>query len=175
MNKWKDTGYLMHIAIFIDILSPMRQLSLSLQRDKHNPVKVTRHLNEFTRTISRLHLMTENSLDEHDDGQVKTCSKIFCSKVENDDGEFCYQGIKLTKYELTFKQGKTVYDSAISNICTKAEQRFSSFVESVAFSNILSLLDTKSCPNDDFISFGNREINKLTEHYMVLLKKMEAM
>ena len=28
VNKWKDTGYLMHIAIFIDILSPMCRLSL---------------------------------------------------------------------------------------------------------------------------------------------------
>ena len=48
VNKWKDTGNLMHIAIFIDILSAMSQLSLSLQRDKHDPVKVTRCLNEFT-------------------------------------------------------------------------------------------------------------------------------
>ena len=55
--------------------------------------------------------------------------------------------------------------------CTKVEQRFSSFVESVAFSNILLLLDTKSWPKDDFVSSGNREINKLTEQYMSLLKK----
>ena len=48
VNKSKNTGYLMHIAIFIDILSPMRRLSLSLQRDKHDPVKVSRRLNEFT-------------------------------------------------------------------------------------------------------------------------------
>ena len=41
VNKWKDTGYLMHIAIFIDIISPMSRLILSLQRDKHDPVKVT--------------------------------------------------------------------------------------------------------------------------------------
>ena len=64
-----------------------------------------------------------------------------------------------------------VYDSAISKICTKVEQRFSSFVESVAFSNISLLLDSKSWPNDDFVSFGNHEIDKLTEHYMILLKK----
>ena len=50
VNKWKDTVYLMHIAIIIDILSLMRQLSLSLQRDKQDPVKVTRRLNEFTWT-----------------------------------------------------------------------------------------------------------------------------
>ena len=45
VNKWKDTGYLVHIAIFIDILSLMCRLSLSLQHDNHDPVKVTRHLN----------------------------------------------------------------------------------------------------------------------------------
>ena len=83
--------------------------------------------------MSKLRLIIENSLDENDDGHVKTCFKTFCSKVENDDSEFCYQGIKLAKYELTIKRAKTVYTSAISNICTKLEQRFSSFVESVAF------------------------------------------
>ena len=121
MNKWKDTGYL--IAIFIDILSPMYRLSPSLQCDKHNPVKVTRRLNEFTWTMSKLRLIIENSLDEDDDEQVKTCFKTFCLKVENDDREFCYQGIKLAKYELTIKQAKTVYANAILNICTKVKQK----------------------------------------------------
>ena len=54
VNKWKDTGYLMHIVIFLYILSPMRQLSLSLQRDKHDPVNIIRRLNEFTWTMSKL-------------------------------------------------------------------------------------------------------------------------
>ena len=124
VNTWKDTGYLMHISIFIDILSPMRQLSLSLQHEMHDLVKVTRRLNEFTCTMSKLHLIIENSLDEDDDGQVKTCFKTFCSKVENDDGEFCYQGIKLPKYELTFKQAKTVYTSAISKFALKLNKDF---------------------------------------------------
>ena len=106
----------MHIATFIDILSAMSQLSLSLQRDKHDPVKVTRCLNEFTQTMSKLHLITENSLDEDDDGKVKTCFKTFCSKIEIDGGEFCYHGIKLAKYEFTIKRAKTVYANAILNI-----------------------------------------------------------
>ena len=149
----------------------MHELSLSLQCNKHSPVNVTRCLNEFTWRLSKLYLIIENSLDKDNDGQMKTCFKTFCLKVENDDGEFCYEGIKLTKYELTIKWAKAIYASAISNICTKVEQRFSSFVESVAFSNILLLLDTKSWPKDDFVSFGNCDINKLTEHYMALLKK----
>ena len=149
----------------------MRRLSFSLQCDKHNPVKINRRLNEFTWTMSKLSLIIENALDENDNGQVKTRFKTFCSKVENDGGEFCYQGIKLAKYKLTIKRAKTVYTSAISNICTEVEQRFSSFVERVAFSNILLLLDTKSWPKDDFVSFGNRKINKLTDRYIALLRK----
>ena len=70
MNKWKDTGYLMHIAIFI-ILSLICRLSLSLQCQKQDPVKLTRHLNEFTWTILKLHLIIENSLDKVGDRQMK--------------------------------------------------------------------------------------------------------
>ena len=73
--------------------------------------------------------------------------------------------------ELTIKRAKTVYTSAISNICTKFEQRFSTFVESVVVSNILLSLDTKSWPKDDSVTFGNYKINKLTDHDTALLKK----
>ena len=128
-----DTGYLMHISIFNDILSLMHQSRLSLQHDKHNPVKMIRHLNKFTWIMSKLGLIIQNSLGKDDDEQFKTCFKT-CFK--NYSG-FCYQDIKLAKCELTIKLAKTVYTSAISNICIKAEQRFSSFVESAAFSNIL--------------------------------------
>ena len=65
----------MHIAIFIDILSLMCSLSFSLQRDKHDPIKITWHLNEFIWTMSKLHLIIEKSLDEDNDEQVKTCTK----------------------------------------------------------------------------------------------------
>ena len=72
--------------------------------------------------------------------------------------------------ELTIKRAKTVYTSAISNICTKFEQRFSTFVEFVVVSILLSL-DTKSWPKDNSVTFGNYKINKLTDHDTALLKK----
>ena len=121
--------------------------------------------------MSKLRLLIENSLDNDGDGQVKTCFKTFCSKVENDGGKFFYQGINLSKYELTIERAKAVYTSAISTICTKVEQRFSSFTESVAFSNIPMLLDTSSWPRNDSFSFGNCEIDELTDHYLALLEK----
>ena len=147
----------------------MHRLSLSLQCGKHDPVKVTMHLDEITWTMSKLCLIVENSLGKDDDRQVKTYFKNYL-KVKNDDSKFCYQVIKITKCELTIKQAKTVSTRTISNICSKFEQRFYTFVESVVFSNIL-LLDTKSWPKDDLITLGNHEINKSTDHDTALLKK----
>ena len=40
LNKWQDAGYIIHMAILIDILSPLRRLSLSMimQQENHDPV-----------------------------------------------------------------------------------------------------------------------------------------
>ena len=85
----------MHIAIFMDILSLMYQLSLSLQRDKHDPVKVTTHLNEFTWTMSKLCLIIENSLDEDDDGQVRHVSKPSVRKLKTMTGNSFIKALSL--------------------------------------------------------------------------------
>ena len=122
--------------------------------------------------MSKLCLIIEN-LDEDDDGQVKTCFKTFCLKVENDDWEFCYQGIKLSKYELTITWAKTVYRTLVQyqTFALKLNKDFLRLWILLHFQTLL-LLDNKSWPKDDFVSFGNREINKLTEHYMALQKWM---
>ena len=41
LNKWQDAGYVIHMAIFIDILSPLQRLSLSMQHENHDPVKIS--------------------------------------------------------------------------------------------------------------------------------------
>ena len=54
LNKWQDdAGYVIHMAIFIDILSPLRRLSLSMLHENHDPVKIIRRINEFTWTMSK--------------------------------------------------------------------------------------------------------------------------
>ena len=39
LNKWHDAGYIIHTDILIDILSPLRRLSLSMimQHENHDP------------------------------------------------------------------------------------------------------------------------------------------
>ena len=39
LNKWQDAGYIIHMTILIDILLPLRRLSLSMimQHESHDP------------------------------------------------------------------------------------------------------------------------------------------
>ena len=78
LNKWQDAGYVIHMAIFIDILSPLRRLSLSMQHENHDPVNIIPCINEFTWTMSKLRLIVENSLDGNEN-QVKMCLQNFIS------------------------------------------------------------------------------------------------
>ena len=50
VNKWKHATYPMYIALYLDILAPLHQLSLAFQQDVHDPVKAIRRIQEFTWT-----------------------------------------------------------------------------------------------------------------------------
>ena len=125
LNKWQDAGYVIHMAIFIDILSPLQRMSLSMQHENHDPIKIICCINEFTWAMSKLRLIVENSLDGNEN-QVKTCLQNFISNVKKNNDEYFYQDIKLHKYETTIAQARDIYSSAITNI----------FSFSIGFSNI---------------------------------------
>ena len=79
------------------------------------------------------------------------------------------------KNETTIAWARDIYSSAITNICSKVEARFSSLLDSVIFKNIPLLLDTSAWPKDDSANFGDKEINELSDHFNALLKKMAVM
>ena len=131
------------MTISIDILSPLRRLSLSMQHENHDLVKIIRCINEFTWAMSKLRLIVENSLDGNEN-QVKRYLQNFISNVKKNKAEYFYQDIKLHKYETTIARARDIYSSAITNICSKVEARFSSLLDSVIFKNIPLLLDTSA-------------------------------
>ena len=88
------------MAIFIDILSPLQRLSLPMQHENHDPVKIICRINEFSWAMPKLWLIVENSLDGNEN-QVKTCLQNFISNVKKNNDEYFYQVIKLHKYETT--------------------------------------------------------------------------
>ena len=54
VNKWKHATYPVYVALYLDILAPLCQLSLAFQQDFHDPVKVIRRIQEFTWTMAKL-------------------------------------------------------------------------------------------------------------------------
>ena len=120
--------------------------------------------------MSKLWLIVENSLDGNEN-QVKTCLQNFISNVKKSNDEYFYQDIKLCKYEITIAQARDIYSSAIMIICSKVEAKFSSLLDSVIYKNIPLLLETSAWPKDDLANFGDKEINKLSDHFNALLEK----
>ena len=37
-KKWKNAKFLLHLAIYTDVLTPLKKLSLGFQKEKHDPV-----------------------------------------------------------------------------------------------------------------------------------------
>ena len=48
VKKWKIANLIINIAIYRDVLAPIRRLAVSLQEDRHEPVKAIRRITEFT-------------------------------------------------------------------------------------------------------------------------------
>ena len=63
-KKWVQGKYSMHLAMFLDILRPIKALSLSTQQEVHDPVN-TKRINEFLWTMTKLKLLISNCVDEH--------------------------------------------------------------------------------------------------------------
>ena len=61
------------MAIYLDILTPLYRLSLPFQKDQHDPVQ------EFTWTMEKLKLRTENTHDSQDN--VMTSYKKFLNEI----------------------------------------------------------------------------------------------
>ena len=105
LTRWKDASLPIHIAMYLDILRPLRRLSLGFQQEVHNPVKAVRRVQEFTWTMSKLQLLIESSLDEP--GSIMTSYVKFVNEVtENDDDKHFYQNIPLARYNSAVRNVK---------------------------------------------------------------------
>ena len=47
VKRWKHASYPIHMALYLDILSPLRRLSLGFQQDRRDPVKAVRRIQEL--------------------------------------------------------------------------------------------------------------------------------
>ena len=61
--KWTQAVVLLHLAIYLDLLAPLHQYSLSLQQE--DPLKAIRMVKSFSQTMAKLKLLIDDSLKEN--------------------------------------------------------------------------------------------------------------
>ena len=62
-KKWENAKFPIHLAIYLDILTPPKVLSLGFQKEIHDPVTAVRRISEFNWTMAKLQLLIDASLD----------------------------------------------------------------------------------------------------------------
>ena len=77
--KLKDASIPISLTIYLDVLSPLKRLSLSFQHELHDPVKAVRHIQDFNLTMVKLKLLADESL-ENPDNIMTNLKKLFQDK-----------------------------------------------------------------------------------------------
>ena len=63
------------LAIYLDILSPIRRLALGMQDEKHDPVKQVRRIQEFDLIMTKLEKVLSRTFNE--DSNVPTLQEAY--------------------------------------------------------------------------------------------------
>lgn len=62
VKKWQYAKFPLYIAMYLDVLLPLKVLSVGMQKEEHDPVLILRRLRDFNWTMVKLKLLVENSL-----------------------------------------------------------------------------------------------------------------
>ena len=64
-KKWMNAKYPIHLTIYLDILTPLKVLSLRFKKKIHDPITAVRHIIEFNWTMTKLKLLIDHSLEDN--------------------------------------------------------------------------------------------------------------
>ena len=84
----------MYNAIYLDILSPICRISIGLQSDFHDPVKVLKRIRDFRWTMTKLVLLLDKALDKEGTALTHFC-KFVKDVTKNENGKHDYQDVQL--------------------------------------------------------------------------------
>ena len=164
--KWKDASIPISLAIYLDVLSPLKQLSLGFQQELHDPVKAVCHIYDFTLTMVKLKLLVDESLENP--YSIMTNLKKLFQEIEKKDDSYFYQGIKFVRYEAAKQSVSNHYEFTIASITDSIKNRFEELSSLPLFKNLVSLLDVSSWLKE-LSDLGSAEIESLKAHFSQLL------
>ena len=172
LNKWKSAIYPIYLAIYLDILSPIRRLSLGFQQELHDPVKAVCRIREFSWTMVKLHALIDKSLNEPA-SRLTHYKRLLAELETGENDETVYQGISLTGFNVANNDVPNKYAETITQIVSSMEKRFQDLQASRVFTHIISILDIQLWPkeSDGDISFGDGAVSDLLNLFKNLLDK----
>ena len=119
LKKWTRARIPFQLAIYLDILSPIRRLSLGMQDEKHDPVKQVQRIQHFDLIMGNLQKVLSESFDENNN--VLTYYKRLIQDTSEEEGDHVYQGIKLTHFNNCIDDVKYQYKSVINLLIEKIQ------------------------------------------------------
>ena len=169
LKRWTDASIPIYMAIYLDILSPLQQLSLGLQQELHDPVKAVRRIKHFNWTMAKLRLVIDESLESPESNILTNFKKLVRNIERNENNDYIYQNIKLLRYEISYNTVSDHYAESIQSITRCVEDRFEDISRSPLFNNLVSLLDVSSWPRDN-LTFGMIQIDEISTHFTELFR-----
>ena len=101
LNLQKEAKLPVNLSVYLDILAPLRNLSLGLQAKKQDTVQQVYYIQKFAGTMAKLQIVIETMLDDDDDdgehitNYKRSRDSLILRTIEEGSDETFYQGIKL--------------------------------------------------------------------------------
>ena len=178
LNKWENGKYPISMAVYLDVLSVLTRMSLSEQKEQHDPVKAVRRIQEFRWTMVKLHGHVRDALDNDELSQAEKSRLTYYNKFrsevtfEMDENAYVYQGRKLKNFEASERTVSTIYQSTIAALSDAVSSRFESLSTCPVFKNLVDILDCTKWPPDttQLLSYGDSNMTELVKHFAPLLE-----
>ena len=97
LAKWEQATVPIHLAIYLDVLAPLRCLSLSLQSELHDPVKQIKRVQQFSWTMSKLKLIIDAST-ENEENLTLTHFNHLLNKIKETDSTYLHQDVTIKNF-----------------------------------------------------------------------------
>ena len=105
LKRWKHALLPLSMSIYLDVLSPLRNMSLSFQKGRHDPVKAFHQVQDFTWNMAKLQLLIKDSLDSLNSimATYKKFLRQIIEKESENDGKirYLYQDVKLKNFQIS--------------------------------------------------------------------------
>ena len=160
---WPQNKFPLYIAIYLDIFQPLKVLSVSMQKEEHNPVLILRRLGDFNWTMTKLGMLVKTSL-QGSTQRLTNYTNFLQSVSENDEGNTTHQSIEIKQLESRCESFKENYGDMVAKLSACVEGRFADLNINVIFKHLLTILDVNIWPPENITnitSYGDIAIEEL--------------